>query len=516
MNERTPDRHNLDAELMPAQVMTHLQADWLETLTEAELAVTAWACFDLWLRPAQRIPTHRWSTCGFTGGRGFGKSMAIARWVNARVMAGLESSVALAAPNDDRVDEVQIQALIGYAEPWQRPERYRGGLRWPNGVQAIAYSSEAPERGRGDNMSLAWCTEIVAWRPGTREDFFKNLYTATRIGEARTVWDSTAKGRNEVRTLLEEMNESDPEQHVILPGETFDNPLLSTPYLRGQWRSYAGVRREEELFGRSFRESAGALWKQAYFDATRVAEIPASGLEWFLVCVDPATSTDESADETGIVAGGRGRDGHAYVTEDVSGKWGPNDWGDRAIDLAHPRRAGAGRIGIERKKIGDNAAFVLKSRAENRGLRTRMIGKDEPWPAWDSGCVFIREYNPQESKGARAEGPAAETEAGRAHLVDPAFPESPRFADLEKECTTYVPGTTKRSPNRLDAFAYLVTELRELRLDSPPDHARDAAAAVRMQAELDARLAGRRGTSPTLAGGGGLGGAVGGGRRMGL
>jgi phage terminase large subunit-like protein len=512
--ERTPSHRNSSADLLPAQVLTHVDPGWIERLSDVDVALLPYY-FDLWLRPEQHIPSHRWNTCGFTGGRGFGKSMSIARWVNARVMDGLETCVALAAPNDDRVDEVQIQALIGYAEPWQRPERYRGGLRWPNGVQAIAYSSEAPERGRGDNMSLSWCTEIVAWKPATREDFFKNLYTATRIGEARMVWDSTAKGRNEVRALLEQMNEYDPEHHVILPGTTFDNPLLSTAYLRGQWRSYAGVRREEELLGKSFRESAGALWKQSYFDATRVAEVPASGLEWFVVCVDPATSTDESADETGIVAGGRGRDGHAYATDDASGKWGPNEWGDKAIDLAHPRRAGAGRIGIERKKIGDNAAFVIKSRAENRNLRTRMIGKDEPWPAWDPGCIFIREYNPQESKGARAEGPAAETEAGRVHLIDP-DPSRPRFADLEKECTTYVQGTTKRSPNRLDAFAYLVTELRELRRDSPPDHARDAAAAVAMQSELDARLRGGRGASPTLAGGGGFGGAVGGGRRMGL
>jgi phage terminase large subunit-like protein len=498
---------------MPALILTQIDPGWLGALSDAELAVTAWSDVTLWLRPEQHIPAHRWSTCGFTGGRGFGKSMAIARWLNARVMAGLETSIALAAPNDDRVDEVQIKALINYAEPWQRPERYHGGLRWPNGCEAIAYSAEAPERGRGDNMSLSWCTEIVAWRPGTREDFFKNLYTATRVGEARMVWDSTAKGRNEVRTLLEEWHDSDPMAHVIVPGTTFDNPLLSTAYLRGQWRSYAGVRREEELGGKSFRESAGALWKQSYFDSSRVAEAPA--LEWTVVCVDPATSTDESADETGIMSGGRARDGHAYVTCDASGRLGPNEWGDKAIDLAHPSRPGAGRIGIERKKIGDNAAFVIKSRAENRKLRTRMIGKDEPWPAWDPTCIFIREYNPQEGKGARAEGPAAETEAGRAHLVDP-DPASPRFADLEKECTTYVPGTTKRSPNRLDAFAYLVTELRELRLDSPPDHARDAAAAVAMQAALDARLRGGTAPSPTLARGGGFGGAVGGGRRMGL
>lgn len=502
---------------MPAQILTYIDPRWLESLTDAEIAVLPALYEALWLRPEQRIPDHRWRTCGLTGGRGFGKTIGVSRYINARVMAGLESHVALIAPTEDRVDEVQLKSLIEYADPWQAPERYRGGLRWPNGVEAIAFTPEAPGRSRSENISLTWATELVDWKPGTREEAFQNIYTATRIGEARFIWDSTAKGRNEVRALLEQWHEDDPEQHVILPGTMFDNPILSTPYLRSQWISYAGVRREEELMGASFRESAGALWKQAYFDASRVAEAPE--FDWFVVCVDPATSTDESADETGIVAGGRARDGHAYAVEDASGKWRSEDWGDRAVALAHPSRQGAGRIGIERKKIGDNAAFVIKSRAENRGLRVRVIGREEPWPPWDPTCIFVREYNPQEGKGARAEGPAAETEAGRVHLVDPAFPDVPRFADLEKECTTFVPGTTKRSPNRLDAFAYLVTELRELRLDSPPDYARDAAAAAAMQAELTERL--RRGAAlpgrivSTLASAPGLGVAPGG-RRMGL
>jgi phage terminase large subunit-like protein len=512
VNERTSPHDTIT----PAQILTHLDPEWIERLSEAEIAVLPELYELLWLRPEQHIPRHHWRTCGLTGGRGFGKTIGAGRYINQRVMAGLESHVALIAPTEDRVDEVQISALIEYAEPSQRPERYRGGLRWPNGVEAIVFTPEAPGRSRSENVSLTWATELVDWKPGTREEAFKNIYTATRIGEARFIWDSTAKGRNEVRALLEQWHEDDPGQHVIIPGTMFDNPLLSTPYLRSQWISYAGVRREEELFGKSFRESAGALWKQAYFDATRVAEAPS--FEWFMVTVDPATSTDESADETGIVAGGRGRDGHAYVVEDASGKWRSEEWGDKAVDLANPARQGAGRIGIERKKIGDNAAFVIKSRAENRDLRVRVIGKEDPWPPWDPGCIFVREYNPQEGKGARAEGPAAETEAGRVHLVDP-NPEAPRFADLEKECTTFVPGTTKRSPNRLDAFAYLVTELRELRLDSPPDHSRDAAVATAMNAALDARLragaplAGR--IVSALAGTPGVG-TVGVGRRMGL
>lgn len=507
---------------MPAQILTHLDPQWLESLSDAELLVLPTLYEEFWLRPEQHIPSHRWRTCGFTGGRGFGKTIGVARYINSRVMSGLETHVALIAPTLPRVFAVQVKHLIMYSNAGEEPELATRGqdqfLRWPNGVEAALFTPEAPGRSRSENISLSWATELVDWKPGTREEAWHNLDTATRVGEARIIWDSTAKGRNEVRAKLEALHEENPTEHVILPGTMFDNPLLSTQYLRAQWRSYVGVRREEELMGKSFRESAGALWKQAYFDATRVAEEPI--FDWFVVCVDPATSTDESADETGIVAGGRDRHGHAYATHDESGRWAPDEWGDKAVALAHPtRRRGAGRIGIERKKIGDSAVAVIKSRAENCGLRVRVIGKDEPWPPWDPECIYVREYNPQESKGARAEGPALETAAGRAHLVDPGFPDAPRFADLEKECTTFVPGQTKRSPNRLDAFAYLITELRELWFDSPPDHARDAAAAVAMQAALDAKL---RSGSPGPVGGraisalAGAGVVAAGGRRIGL
>lgn len=484
---------------------------WWESLPTPVKVSLLWR-LDPWSRPEQRIPDHRWRTCGLTAGRGWGKSRTIARYIHARVMGGRESHIALMAPSEDRADEVQLKPLIEYAPPWERPKAKAGGLVWPNGVRAVVFTPES-KSARGDNFSLSWCSEIVDWKPSTREDAFKNLATATRIGEQRILWDSTAKGRNEVRAMLEDLHARDPVEHVIIPGTMFDNPLRSTAYLRGQWLSYAGVRREEELFGASFRESAGALWKQAWLDATRVTTAPE--LESWIVTVDPALSSHESADETGIIAGGRARDGHVYVVEDASGKLGFDEWGDRAIDLAHPRRPGAGKIGIERKRIGEGAFGNLKARADTRKLRIKSIGKDEPWPAWDPGCIFVREYSPQETKGTRAEGPAAETEAGRVHLVDPGWPDAPRFADLERELVTYVPGTTKRSPNRLDAFAYVVTELRELRLDSPLDHAREAAAAAALNAALNERL---RAGSPlpgrvvsTLAGG-----VVPGGRRMGL
>lgn len=463
---------------MPAHVLAHLGGpDFIASLTPAERAVLPWLS-KLWMRPEQRLSSlgMQWRILGLDGGRGFGKSFAVAVEINRRVLAGADSHVGLAAPTDDRVDEVQIKSLIDYAPPWNRPERYRGGLRWPNGVLAIAFTPEAPDRGRGENMSLLWCTEIVAWPRRTRKEFFDNLATATRVPpHPQIIWDSTNKGRNDVLSSLYALHAADPATYPIIPGTMFDNPLLSISYLRSEYQRYAPhpVRCREEIWGEHFDEAEGALWQQAWLDDHRVDAAPDLDPATRMVAVDPATSTDSSADDTGITAGALGRDGHAYATADRTGKHPPEVWGDIVVvDLLERR---GGRVTIERKHIGDMASAIIRSRAAVAGLSVRVLERGEAWPAHDPHVIHIREQNSQEAKEDRAAAPAVETFRGRVHLVG-------EFPELEKELTTWVPGAS-RSPNRLDAFAYLVSELLDLNRDKV-DRTEETRAALVAHAQL--------------------------------
>lgn len=476
------------ADIMPALAVAHLDPWFIESLSDVERAVLPWF-WDLWLRPEQRLPQHHWRTCGLDGGRGWGKSWCIGIEINARVRAGLESHILLMAPTEDRVEQVQLKALIETAPPWWRPERYKGGLRWPNGVQALTFTPEAPGRTRGENASLSWCTELVDWKHTTRLEAFDNLSTATRIGRAQIIWDSTSKGRNDLLSTLRAMHAKDSTQHVIVGGTTFDNPLLSLQYLRAEYERYTGARRDEELFGKHFDEAAGASWKQAWLDRTRVPFAPA--FEWEHVAIDPAQSTNPGSDETGLIRGGRAKDGHAYVVEDATGKYQPEQWGDIAVGWCN--RGRGGRITIERNHLGDNAVYVLRSRASNVGLLVKVIGREDPWPPLDPRCIHVREVVSRDSKAERAAGPAAETEAGRVHLVG-------EFPDLEKEMTSYVPGTGQRSPNRYDAASFCIAELRELMLESKRDRGEDVRAAAQAQERIKAAL--QRGPARMTAGSG--------------
>ena len=51
---------------------------------------------------------------------------------------------------------------------------------------------------------------------------------------------------------------------------------------------------------------------------SKVADAP--DMARIVIGVDPAVTSNEQSDETGIIIAGLGRDGHGYVLEDLSGR----------------------------------------------------------------------------------------------------------------------------------------------------------------------------------------------------
>lgn len=471
-------------DVMPALMLAHQAPDWIEQIapTPQARALLPW-CYDLYLRPEQQVPRHAWRTFGLDGGRGWGKSWCLGIEINRRARLGLNRLILLAAPTELRIQQVQIAAILQTAPPWFMPEplptRDGIGLVWPNGVRAQGRTPERPEQPRGDNADLSWLTEVVAWKPTTRSEFFNNITTATRTPGSQILWDSTSKGRNEILTHLRSEAARDPMRHVVRGGTMFENVLLDVPYLIDEWQKYAGVRREEEIMGRHFDEAEGASWRQAWLDRTRVDAPPP--LEWECIGIDPAQATTEGADLTGIIRGGRARDGHAYILEDRTGKYTPYEWGDIVVGMCRGR---GGRVVVERNHVGEHATYNIRSRAENVQMLVKVIGRDDPWPPLDPRCIHVREVISRENKSARAEGPAAETESGRVHLVG-------EFPELERELVTYVPAKGMRSPNRFDALVFAVTELRELARERPRvDASAELAAAAVAQQRLTQAITG--------------------------
>lgn len=462
-------------------VLPHIAPDFFDELTPAEQLVVPYM-YDLWLRPDQRVSRRPWRFHGFIAGRGWGKSVTIAVEVNRRVQAGEATHVALMAPTAERCDEVQVEFLINMAPPWFRPVRYRGGVLWPNGVKAVTFTPEAPGRSRSENIDLSWLCEIVDWQEATRMDAFENIATATRVGRAQVIWDTTSKGRNDVIRHLEDLHEQDPEMYPITRGTTFDNPLLTAAYLRSVCAQYSGRRYEEEIEGKSFTEAAGALFLQEWIDACKVNEPPhPRTVAQRLVGVDPALSDHRKADETGIIVGCRTHDGLSWVENDLSGKHKPETWGDMVVGECLD--GGAAGAVVERNHLGDHSVYLLRSRAGLRGATVRELARDDdkPFPERAKGVMYVRSKVSRTSKATRAEGPASEVEAGRVRFLG-------SFPKLEDELTTYEPGVG-RSPNRYDAFAFVIAELAGLNLSKPRVAAsQQAKAATAIHGQLRERL----------------------------
>ena len=156
-------------------------------------------------------------------------------------------------------------------------------------------------------------------------------------------------------------------------------------------------------------------------------------LRRIVVAIDPAVSNHEGSDETGIIVAGLGGDGHAYVLEDLSGRYAPNEWASRAI--AAYRQHQADRIVIEKNQGGLMAEGTLRAL---------------------DGNVPITAVHASRGKVTRAEPISALYEQGRVHHVG-------NFSKLEDQLTAFTSdfdrGRAGYSPDRLDALVWAISNL---------------------------------------------------------
>ncbi|HBR1008090.1 TPA: DNA-packaging protein [Klebsiella pneumoniae] len=175
----------------------------------------------------------------------------------------------------------------------------------------------------------------------------------------------------------------------------------------------------------------GALWTEVMISAARDLQIHHDKVRT-VVAIDPQATNSDESDESGIVvasAYGAGDKKQYTVDGDYSGKYSPAGWAKKAM-WAYEEH-GADAIVIETNQGGDMAEETLR----NAGFKGRII-----------------RVHASKGKYARAEPISALYEQGRvAHHGN--------LYTLENQLMEYVPATAKKSPDRLDAMVYALTEL---------------------------------------------------------
>jgi PBSX family phage terminase large subunit len=215
-------------------------------------------------------------------------------------------------------------------------------------------------------------------------------------------------------------------QYVCLRMNPIDNPYLPKDYIDSTLNNLPDRLKRRFLYGEFVDDIEGALWQQTLIDKYRVMQLPE--LKKIYIGVDPATTSNKDSDETGIIIGGIGHDGHGYIYKDITGTYTPDQWAKRILTTYYKEQAD--KVIAETNQGGEMVETILRQ--------------------YDSN-VSYKGVHATRGKVIRAEPILSLYEQGKIHHVG-------SLPELENEMTTWVPGESK-SPNRIDAMVWLMTFL---------------------------------------------------------
>ena len=392
-------------------------------------------------RPDQLPPDGDWLVWLILAGRGWGKTRTGAEWIKQQALALPGSRWAVVAPTYADARDTCIEGESGLLAvlPDDRVDNWNrslGELILANGSRVKLFAAEQPDRLRGPQHHGAWCDELAAWR---YPEAWDQLQFGLRLGDLpQTVVTTTPRPVPLVKQLV-----ARDDVHVTR-GATFDNAAnLSAAALAELRNRYEGTRLgRQELYGEILDDVPGALWTAAGIEAHRVTEAPVHGLARVVTAIDPAVTSGEGSDLTGIVTVGATDHGwcptcgplehgvrHGFVLADDSLRSTPDGWCRTAV--AAYDRWGGDRIVGEVNNGGDLIETVL-----------RTVDHAVPY----------RKVTATRGKRVRAEPIAALYEQGRIHHVGNGM------VDLEDQLCSWTP-EAPGSPDRMDALVWALTDL---------------------------------------------------------
>lgn len=223
----------------------------------------------------------------------------------------------------------------------------------------------------------------------------------------------------------------EPESKKKLPGENYAhltmNPDMNLENIGSDYMDILAAmpdsQRKRFEKGEFSDESLDALWSSAMIDRNRVQECPP--LKTIVVSIDPAVTSEEESDDTGIIVEGLGYDDELYILEDLTGKYAPEEWAQVAVDAFDKWEADM-VIG-EINNGGDLIESVL-----------RFVRKNIPYES----------VRATRDKKTRAQPIASVYAKNKAHHV------GDELNELEHEQTTWAGKKGEKSPNRIDALVW--------------------------------------------------------------
>lgn len=223
------------------------------------------------------------------------------------------------------------------------------------------------------------------------------------------------------------LNANDYASLKMNPDQNLEN--IASDYLE-TLQSMPEAQRKRFMDGEFSDDSLDALWTSDLIGKYRIQPEDCPVLREIVVAVDPATTSDEDSDETGIIVEGVGFDDHLYVLEDLTDKVSPTEWAK--ISCAAYHRWQADFIVAETNQGGDMVETIIRT--------------IDPLISYE-GVHATRD------KRTRAQPVASLYAQGKAHHV------GDDFQELETEQTTWAGKKGDPSPNRIDALVWGAAKL---------------------------------------------------------
>ena len=216
-----------------------------------------------------------WRTWVIMAGRGFGKTLAGAKWLTAQIATEAPLDIALVGATLDEARRVMVEGRSGLLEvadawisDWQPSLRQ---LKFRTGAVATLFSGASPEQLRGPEHHLAWCDELAKWEKP--QESWDMLQFGLRLGDwPRAIVTTTPRPGPVLAAILGQADT------VQTGGPTSANPHVSEAWQRAVHALYAGTRLgAQELEGKLLPDKPGALWSVELLERCRIASCRAQG-----------------------------------------------------------------------------------------------------------------------------------------------------------------------------------------------------------------------------------------------
>jgi hypothetical protein len=257
------------------------------------------------------------------------------------------------------------------------------------------------------------------------------------------------------------------------------NERTGLPRTDTEWEQIkiaTGTRGWASLYQGRPTPAEGTIWQYPWIEANRGRTGDATH-QWvrIIIGVDPAATSKDGSDETGIVVCAMDSEGVAWVVDDRSLRGSPIEWGT-AVWHAVFDWAGTGIV-VESNMGGDMVLTTLQA-----SWQTAIAAYLRMHPSWQPNIAPpVTKVHANRSKRLRAESIVPMYQNGKVrHAADG----TDRLAALEDQMTSWT--GVGDSPDRIDALVHALTAL------FLPKHADAGVGAQRQQAATRRRAAGRR------------------------